>query len=312
VLGQPPLCCWLPHLAMNGLLVANKACTARVRKRELDAHRNRIRSIRPQIDNTTPETHGLDHLRNNLKREQLLEERYHEIDRDNRILLQKMSDVMKKPSVKSGGAGHGGGPTSLTRDARKQELSRITKENHSILKRIQKASPVYSVVDWEDSFRRSYSYLKNTCEYPPAIGRKGLSKSTSSLTPMGKDSRSLGGIAPGEAGYTNPADDLRYVLKEGQQMNGVYYLVEMATDGRSLAVTAYDSQSEKTLSLLINEKNHRKLYRDHYGDYAAIAIKLKTDGEILYIDHEGEQILPPEPTLPNEDEEEGEQDEEPE
>lgn len=290
---------------MNGLLVANKACTARVRKRELDAHRNRIRSIKPQIDNSKPETHGLDHLRNNLKREQQLEERYHEIDRDNRILLQKMSDVMKKPSVKSGGAGHAGGPTSLTRDARKQELSRITKENHSILRRIQQASPVYSVVDWEDSFRRSYTYLKNTCEYPPAIGRKGLSKSTSSLTPMGRDSRMSGsptsGIAPGEAGYSNPADDLRYVLKEGQQMNGIYYLVEMATDGRSLAVTAYDSQTEKTLSLLVNEKNHRKLYRDHYGDYNAIATKLRTDGEILYIDHEGEQILPQEPAMPAEE-----------
>jgi len=308
-LGQPLLCCWLHHRAMNGLLVANKACTARVRKRELDAHRNRIRGMRPQIDTTTPETHGLDHLRNNLKREQQLEERYHEIDRDNRILLQKMSDCMKKPSVKSGGAGHAGGPTSLTRDARKKELSRITNENHSILKRIQQASPVYSVVDWEDSFRRSYSYLKNSCEYPPAIGRKGMSKSTSSLTPMGKDSRSAGpsAIAPGEAGYTNPADDLRYVLKEGQQMNGVYYLVEMATDGRSLAITAFDSQSEKTLSLLINEKNHRKLYRDHYGDYAAVATKLKTDGEILYIDHEGEQIMPPEPAALEDEEDEGQE-----
>eukprot|EP00930_Biecheleria_cincta_P069141 TRINITY_DN56919_c0_g1_i1.p1 TRINITY_DN56919_c0_g1~~TRINITY_DN56919_c0_g1_i1.p1 ORF type:complete len:323 (-),score=51.35 TRINITY_DN56919_c0_g1_i1:183-1088(-) len=297
---------------MNGLLVANKACTARVRKRELDAHRNRIRSMKPQIDNSTPETHGLDHLRNNLKREQLLEERYHEIDRDNRILLQKMSDVMKKPSVKSGGGGHRGGPTSLTRDARKQELSRITKENHSILKRIQQASPVYSVVDWENSFRQSFSYLKNSCEYPPAIGRKGLSKSTSSLTPMRRDSRMSGpsGIAPGEAGYTNPADDLRYVLKEGQKMDGIYYLVEMATDGRSLAVTAYDSSTEKTLSLLINEKNHRKLYRDHYGDYGAIAQKLKTDGEILYVDHEGEQIRPPEPTLPVEDDDQPEEGEE--
>lgn len=289
---------------MNGLLVANKACTARVRKRELDAHRNRIRSMKPQIDNSMPGTAGLDHLRNNLKREQQLEERYHEIDRDNRILLQKMSDAMKKPSVKSGAGSHGGN-TSLTRDARKQELSRITKENHSILRRIQQAKPEYSVVDWEDSFRRSYTYLKNTCEYPPAIGRKGLSKSTSSLTPMGNSRMSgsspANGIAPGEAGYSNTADDLRYVLKEGQQMNGVYYLVEMATDGRSLAVTAYDSQTEKTLSLLINEKNHRKLYRAHYGDYAAIAVKLRTDGEILYIDHEGEQIMPQEPAMPAEE-----------
>eukprot|EP00913_Durusdinium_trenchii_P004765 g4425.t1 len=60
--------------------------------------------MKPQIDTRPPETMALDHVRNNLKREQLLEERYHAIDRDNRILLQKMSDIMKTPSVKSGAA----------------------------------------------------------------------------------------------------------------------------------------------------------------------------------------------------------------
>merc|ERR1719199_581770 len=75
--------------------VANKACTERMRKKEHDMHKQRIKQIRPQVDTTVPTVCHLDHIRNNLKREQLLEERYYEIDRENRILLQKMSDIMR-------------------------------------------------------------------------------------------------------------------------------------------------------------------------------------------------------------------------
>lgn len=255
--------------------------------------KQRIRSMKPQIDNRAPETMGLDHLRNNLKREQLLEERYHEIDRDNRILLQKMSDIMKTPSVKGGGGAHSG-PVSLTRDARKAELSRITQENHHILKRIQQAQPVYNHIEWEEDYRRSYTHLKNCAEYP-VISRKKTPTRSSSLTPMSSNKGKLASTngfmnssAPGEGGYhASETEGLRYVLKEGMNFQGTHWLVEMATDGRSLAITAYDSDHQQTLELLVNEKNHRKLYRDHMGDYNAIAQKLRVDGGQLYIDHEG-------------------------
>merc|ERR1719235_461235 len=61
------------------------------------------------------------------------------------------------------------GPPSLNRDLRKTELMRITQENQAILKRIQKAQPVYNHVAWEDAYRKSGAYLRNTCEYPPAL-----------------------------------------------------------------------------------------------------------------------------------------------
>eukprot|EP00440_Ansanella_granifera_P061324 gb/GFBE01066478.1/.p1 GENE.gb/GFBE01066478.1/~~gb/GFBE01066478.1/.p1 ORF type:complete len:290 (+),score=60.29 gb/GFBE01066478.1/:1-870(+) len=279
---------------MNRALVANKACAERVRKRDDDLLKQRIRSMKPQIDTRPPETMHLDHLRNNLKREQMLEERYHEIDRDNRILLQKMSDIMKTPSVKSGAGGAHSGPVSLTRDARKAELSRITSENHAILKRIQQAQPVYNHVEWEEDYRRSFTHLKNCCEYPVALARKKTPARSSSLTPLsGGKGKSMSGtltsLAPGENGYeggSSAAPEMRYVLKEGMQLNGSYYLVEMATDGRSLAVTAYHEEQQKTLELLVNERTHRKLYRATNGDYTQIAARLRLDGEQIYIEHE--------------------------
>lgn len=251
--------------------------------------------MKPQIDCRPPETMALDHVRNNLKREQLLEERYHAIDRDNRILLQKMSDIMKTPSVKSGATRSYSGPVSLVRDARKAELSRITQENHAILKRIQQAQPVYNHVEWDDSYRKSLVYMKNGCEYPLALKKKKtVQRSSSSLAPLGGKAKgmaattgSLKSFTPGEIGNESPSADLRYVLKEAQDISGAYYLVEMATDGRNLAVTAYDEKQKATLELLVNEANHRKLYRDLKGDYRAIAAKLYLDGDRLYINHEG-------------------------
>lgn len=41
-----------------------------------DMHREKLRTMKPSIDTTEPRVLRLDHIRNNLKREQMLEERY--------------------------------------------------------------------------------------------------------------------------------------------------------------------------------------------------------------------------------------------
>jgi len=275
-----------PPEMYRSIPVANKACADRIRSRNHELHKERIRKMRPQVDTTIPSTLHLDHLRNNLKREQLLEERYHEIDRENRILLQKMSDTMKQqsytPRARSAGA-------SLNRDARKTELMRITQENGHILKRIQQAQPVYNHISWEDSYRKSATYLKNTAEYPLCLRRKA--SRASSLTPMSqsggfqKDSRN--GNEPGSPDGAGNSDDLKYVFKEGKKIGARYYLIEMATDGRTLAISAYEGDQQKTLELVVNERNHRRIYRELHGDYSLIADKLRIDGDHLVLDSSG-------------------------
>merc|ERR1719401_225269 len=143
--------------------VGNKRCAERNVQRHQEMHKQRLKAMRPQVDTSEPRTTHFDHLRNNLKREQILEERYYEIDRENKILLQKMSDIMKSATYVDRGKS---GPPSLNRDSRKTELMRITHENQAILRRIQQAQPVYNHVAWEDSYRKSGAYLKNTSEYP--------------------------------------------------------------------------------------------------------------------------------------------------
>lgn len=61
-------------------------------------------------------------------------ERYTEIERENRILLEKMSNIMQNPkpnlySMGTGGLGTTVIKKSLNRDKRRRELVKITQEN---------------------------------------------------------------------------------------------------------------------------------------------------------------------------------------
>lgn len=126
-------------------------------------HRQRLNTMKPQIDTSKPV--AVPHIRTNLKKEQMLEERYSAIDRENRILLNKMCEIMKPPP-KPPADKRPEGPPSLNHHARKKELLRITQENQHILRRIQQAQPVYNHVEWEAANRQKVAYLKNRCEFP--------------------------------------------------------------------------------------------------------------------------------------------------
>lgn len=62
----------------------------------------------------------------------------------------------------------------------------------------------------------------------------------------------------------------------------------MATDGRTLTISAYDGDTQKTLELLVNERNHRKLYRECNGDYGLLANRLQVERDrLILIDAKG-------------------------
>jgi E3 ubiquitin-protein ligase TRIP12 len=59
---------------------------------------------------------------------------------------------------------------SLTKEARKREMRKITAENQEILRRIQNAEPTYDHMSWQEDARRHEGYMKNMCELPISIG----------------------------------------------------------------------------------------------------------------------------------------------
>lgn len=135
-------------------------------------------------------------------------ERYTEIERENRILLEKMTSILQKQrgtlfSANSAGVVGGGfsqppgqrsqlnmgsndmtnmtlqpGPSvmarkSLNREARKRELVKITRENQMILRRLQEKKPNYNIATWQKEEDSRKKILANICEYPLIDGHEG-------------------------------------------------------------------------------------------------------------------------------------------
>jgi len=279
---------------VGSLVFSSKSCYEKELRKNHDAHRARIKQVKPSTDMTAPTTMKMDHFRTNLKKERLLEERYMEIDRENRVLMRKMSEAMRKPNPYTGPES-GNKPTSLNRSGRKAELIRITQDNQRLLKSIRAVQPVYNHKQWEEHYNKSATHLKNCCAYPVITRMSRADSAPSVLMQMAPDQTqsdymSTGGFSPsrGMADSTGGGeDDRKFVLKEGLRIGETYYLLEMATDGRTLNVSAYDGETKTSLELIIKEKVHRQMYRECNGDYAQIASKLRVDGDRLVLDFPG-------------------------
>eukprot|EP00241_Pyramimonas_parkeae_P010770 CAMPEP_0114248658 /NCGR_PEP_ID=MMETSP0058-20121206/13697_1 /TAXON_ID=36894 /ORGANISM="Pyramimonas parkeae, CCMP726" /LENGTH=224 /DNA_ID=CAMNT_0001362093 /DNA_START=367 /DNA_END=1041 /DNA_ORIENTATION=- len=192
------------------------------------------------LDNTTPTTMQMPHLQLKQKKAQLEEERFAQIELENRVLLEKMSKIMRQDPGDARSA-HGGhhteqfpfrstlqlkpgvridmtqypmldsrnfvAPKSLNREARLRELQRITAENQAMLRRIQSREPYYDHKKWEDDRAQSLQYLKNI------RSREVMSLSTrlrtSSLPPLSSTfPRSGKSLPPLEVAANTGATDL--------------------------------------------------------------------------------------------------------
>ncbi|GLD94472.1 hypothetical protein PINS_up003083 [Pythium insidiosum] len=147
----------------KALPTLNKHTDSRYYQKCQEIHRQKLHTIKSSIDNSEP--HRPLHLRKNLKKEQLKEERYAEIERENRILLEKMSHIMQSETLdnknQSLAYSH-----SLNKEQRKRELQKITAENQAILRRIQMREPTYDHLQWAEEAKQNDKYALNIREYP--------------------------------------------------------------------------------------------------------------------------------------------------
>jgi len=286
----------------------NKIVAKRARDNVRRIHKQKLQAARALTDNREPEVYALQHLKVNMKKEQMLEERYNEIDRHNQLLLHRMTEIIRHSPPHH--EARGPGPTTLNKDRRRRELVRITQENQSILRRIQEAQPVYNHLKWEESYRQSERYMQNVCEHPIVLGtprrrpRRVAPMDTDALDVKLRDAdpqKEDGALTAREAsvaGYgTQGVFGVQFVHKETIPLNDRYYLIEIGTDGRAMTITAYDGDTNQTLELLVSEKLHRRIYRESGGSYAQIARKLYLDNGKLAIKHaeahaeEGTEVL---------------------
>ena len=125
-----------------------------------------VKNAKPMIDTKPPETYM--HLHLKLKKLQMEEERQATVERDNRILLEKMAHIMRTKGRVDNRNNYqqrrsAGGIIkwchnyhkcaacvllSLNKTRRQRDLLRVTHENQAILKRIQSKEPHYNHLQW--------------------------------------------------------------------------------------------------------------------------------------------------------------------
>ncbi|XP_053385168.1 sperm axonemal maintenance protein CFAP97D1-like [Mercenaria mercenaria] len=127
-----------------------------------NTHRKKVAAAKAVIDNDPPRVHM--HLHIKLKKLQFEAERLATIERDNRILLEKMAHIMR-----SGGAVDNKKEDyhlkSLNKIKRQRELLRITHENLAILKRLMTKDPHYNHKKWNLQWQVNQQYLVNISKY---------------------------------------------------------------------------------------------------------------------------------------------------
>lgn len=127
-----------------------------------DEHRDKVREAKSMVDTKPPKTYV--HLHLKLKKLQLEEERYAVIERDNRILLEKMSQIMRNRGRVDNHNSYVS--KSLTREKRQRELLRVTRENQEILKRILAREPEYNHLQWERDWEDNEKFMDSIARYP--------------------------------------------------------------------------------------------------------------------------------------------------
>ena len=100
--------------------------------------KRRLRSIKATVDTKCPKSLEKGRRRNR-KKEQMDEDRFSHIERENRLLLTRMSRIMLRDNMDmKGDRSH---VKSLNLPHRKREVKRINATNRLILERIEKTRP---------------------------------------------------------------------------------------------------------------------------------------------------------------------------
>ena len=92
-------------------------------------------------------------------------EKFKRIEKENRILLEKMSKIMQGSQTLDNRLTQKNVPRSMNKTARRKDLERITNKNYQMLRRIQNKAPFYSHSKWDHEYKQHKRYVKNISYY---------------------------------------------------------------------------------------------------------------------------------------------------
>eukprot|EP01010_Urceolus_cornutus_P005129 NODE_871_length_1265_cov_458.801809_g666_i0.p1 GENE.NODE_871_length_1265_cov_458.801809_g666_i0~~NODE_871_length_1265_cov_458.801809_g666_i0.p1 ORF type:complete len:287 (+),score=60.93 NODE_871_length_1265_cov_458.801809_g666_i0:76-936(+) len=181
--------------------IGNRVCNDKWQDRTYKNHRAKLNKIKPSIDNKAPPMYP--HLYQKIKKAQMEEERCGQIERDNRTLVRRMTDIMQRSALETQNP-WADRRVLNRRETRRRELMRVTQENQALLKRIQQAQPTYNHLQWEQQQEQREALCERLCQYP--------------YQPPGK--RNLAPLSPVSTTYHDDNDN---VAALGAQMPAAVY-----------------------------------------------------------------------------------------
>lgn len=149
-----------------------------VRDRQYNAHRRNVSRSRTTIDNTwsSREEQKLQVSRVNVKKLQVNQDRFTDIEKENIRLLARMQDIDRQGVVKAaGGIIVGTGPARCSSvpamsapgsrvGQRVKELKRIDAENQRLLKRLQGTKATVSMTKLDEAHKVQQKFMRMRCE----------------------------------------------------------------------------------------------------------------------------------------------------
>ncbi|CAI8006113.1 Uncharacterized protein CFAP97D2 [Geodia barretti] len=169
----------------TGTVSASKGLQRMWDERKLEEHRERLRRVKPTVDNGPPT--NFVHLKQNLRKRQIEEDRWRLVDRHNRELLMRMNTIMHS----TGRVEHRNldwkPKKSIGYIKRQEEMQRVQRENQvhnmlainrysstaflqAILKRIQTVKPQYSVKQWESDYHSHVERCRSMSQTLSGLG----------------------------------------------------------------------------------------------------------------------------------------------
>ena len=136
-----------PQSIMWNLYGSSKLVVERELQREHQQHQLKLLDMRPRIDTRPPKP--MSHLTSKARKRRMQDDRNEVIRRENQLLLQKMIEIDTKPSSVTLPVRQTPLAGSLNRFVRISELTKISRENQAILKRLQRTQSAYSVKRWD-------------------------------------------------------------------------------------------------------------------------------------------------------------------
>ena len=139
---------------------SNKLISKRIDQKNREIHLLKLNTIKSSISRARP--HNYLSIKDGSKRHQLEVDRVRNMEKHNKLLLDKLTDIMKPTS--NGQVANQS--KSLNRDYRKRELVKITIENQAIMKRLEQQKSFYNKRLWDQNRKQTETYIKNISEYP--------------------------------------------------------------------------------------------------------------------------------------------------